>query len=134
MRRIRIARKSIVEIALMAGVVAMAAAARNAQAGQISGALSFNGNVEAFLAASGLGTHASDWTSAKSVVFYVTFISFGPTGSFESLDKLPLGREVGMDPEPIGINPPVVPNASFDGPLWSVGGYSFTLSTLSEPL
>jgi hypothetical protein len=130
MRRIRGIQKSVVGIAMMIGAVAMASSAPNAQAATITGAMSFYGIVTPNLAANGLGGEAPNWTSAKSLIFFLTYESLDPSGSFSSIEP---GYEITMDPFPLDINPAILPPPT-DPPLWTVKGFTFTLTSFSEPL
>src|SRR5580765_3887751 len=73
---------------------------------------------------------AGGYTPNDNNLTVATTITFGPTavfGTAGSFASVPLFSPVAMF-SPLAINPPVVPASA----LWSVGGFTFNLSTLSE--
>jgi hypothetical protein len=125
----------------VAGAVALILAAQSAQADpiifqpipgrSIDGGISFFGNVTAYLDSIGNGQQASDFISAHSLVFSgASFVADNANGSFAGI---PSDTLITMA-EPLQINSPQLPS----GPLWQVtaGGttFSFTLTTLTEPV
>jgi hypothetical protein len=118
----------LVYCGLVAGAVALFAVIQSAQANTITGGISFNGNVTPYLNNTGTGTQASDYVSAHSVVFGPTVVSLGANGSFAGISA---GTTVNMYAGALEINPPALP-FPVTSPLWSVGGFTFTLSGLIE--
>jgi hypothetical protein len=112
-----------------AGSLALSMAPITSMATPINGTISFFGNVTPFTGppSSPGVTIASDYTTAQSLVFGFTQAASGANGSFASVTA---GTVVTMN-GPLGVNPAVI-NSS--GPLWSVGGFTFTLTTLTESL
>jgi len=110
-------------------MVAAGAVALSANATVINGGISFNGNVTAYLNSTGTGTIATDYTLAHSLVFSTSFVSAGANGSFMGIA---VNTPVLMY-SPLQVNPPGLPVPATSA-LWTVGIYSFTLSTLTEPL
>jgi len=117
---------------LVAGAVALSIAPKSAQAAKLSGAISFNGNVTAYLNSNGTGTEATDLITAHSLVFGPSVVSAGANGSYSGITS---GTAVTMY-SPLDINPPALPVPA-TSPLWQVTEgpvtYSFTLSALIEP-
>jgi len=115
--------------AIGAGALALAMAPQTTSAIPITGSISFNGNVTPFVSATGTGAVAANYSQAASLVFGQTFVSAGADGSFASV---PENSQVSMY-SPLLINPPQLPSPS-STPLWitAIGGFSFTLTTLSE--
>jgi hypothetical protein len=84
-----------------------------ASAVPITGGISFVG---------GYTPNNPDLSAATSVTFGPTFV-FGANGAFSSLFLAPVSMY-----SPLAINPTALPA----GPLWSVGGFALTLSSLIE--
>jgi hypothetical protein len=112
-----------------AGALALAIMPLAVRAVPISGSISFNGNVTPFVSTTGTGSVASDYSTAHSLVFGQTFVSAGADGSFASV---PVNSTVLLF-SPLAINPPGLPVPP-TAPLWttSIGGFTFTLTTLTE--
>jgi hypothetical protein len=109
------------------GVAFLGVGPQTAVASLITGAVSFFGNVTPFPNTSGTGTPVTDFTLAKSLSFGASFAAAGPTNSFSSL---PASAPVTVSL--IDVNPTASPAPS--APLWTVGGFTFTLtSPLTEP-
>ncbi len=132
-KQMRSRRVSAILCSVLAGALAISLSADRAHAAAIHGAISFNGNVTAYLNASGTGTEAMDFTLAHSLVFGTTNVSANPTGTFAGITTSTLVDLF----SPLEINPPQLPVPT-TSPLWQVtfGGvtYKFTLNTLTEPL
>jgi hypothetical protein len=112
-------------VALAGGIAALAVAPRVAQASIVSGSISFYGNVTPYLDTTGTGTVATDFQSAHSLVFGTSYTAASPTGSFSGIaENSPVTMSL------IQFNPPQLPAAA----IWTVGSYSFTLSTMTEPV
>jgi hypothetical protein len=124
----------IANLGLLSGAVALVLAGQTAQANTITGGISFSGNVTPYLSSTGSGPVATDYISAKSLVFGPSFVANGPTQTFAGIT--PITTPVTMY-SPLVINPPQLPVPATSA-LWAVtfGGvtYSFTLSTLTEPV
>jgi hypothetical protein len=109
---------------LVAGAVALFAVTQSAQAIPINGSISMHGDETAYVGTSGTGAVDGDLSTARSIVFNLAVVSTSPApnGSFTGLG----GLSVTMAPF-LNINPAVLPA----GAIWSVAGYSLTLSSLS---
>jgi len=116
-------------LVISAGAVALAGLPEAMQAGTITGSISFNGNVTPYVSTTGTATIATDYSIAHSLVFGQTFVSAGADGSFSGV---PLNSQVFLY-SPLQINPPGLPVPATT-PLWTtaIGGFSFTLTTLTE--
>ncbi len=116
-------------IVIGAGAFALAIAPQTTLATTLSGSISFNGNVTPFVSANGTGQVASDFSVAHSLVFGQSFVSAGADGSFAGVTQ---NSQVNLY-SPLQINPPGLPFPATT-PLWTtaVGGFSFTLATLTE--
>jgi hypothetical protein len=114
---------------LAVGAVALALLPQTNSAVPITGSISFNGNVTAFVNASGTGTIATDYSLAHSLVFSETLVSAGANGAFAGI---PLNSAVDVF-SPLGINQPSFPTPS-GTPLWTTafGGFKFLLTSLTE--
>lgn len=111
------------------GALALAIAAPSTFATPISGSISFNGNVTPYVSVTGTGAVATDYSDAHSLVFGQSFVSAGANGSFAGV---PVNSQVFVY-SPLVINPPGLPVPA-GTPLWTtaVGGFTFTLTTLTE--
>jgi hypothetical protein len=100
------------------------AVAQTTQAIPITGSISLHGDETAFTGTGGAGSVDGDLSTAKSIVFNAVVVSSSPapTGSFAGLG----GLTVTMAPF-LNVNPAALPA----GAIWSVGGFSLTLSTLN---
>src|ERR1035441_3740450 len=109
---------------LVAGAVALFAVTQSAQAIPISGSISMHGDEVAYVGTSGIGAVDGDLSTARSIVFNLAVVSTSPApnGSFTGLG----GLSVTMAPF-LNINPAALPGTA----IWSVGGYSLTLTSLS---
>ena len=113
------------------GAVALALLPITTSAVPITGSISFNGNVTPFVNSTGTGTLATDYSMAHSLVFGQTFVSAGADGAFTAV---PQNSQVVLF-SPLRINPPGLPTPPTT-PLWAtaIGGFSFTLITLTEDI
>ncbi len=114
-------------LVLVAGAVASTTIPQNAQASTIHGGISFDGSVTPYIANNGTGPVANDYTLAHSLVFGQSFVAAGANGSFAGVAQ---DTQVSMY-SPLQINPTALPIGN--QPLWTVNGFSFTLTTLTEP-
>jgi hypothetical protein len=98
--------------------------AQTTQATPITGSISLHGDETAFASTGGTGAVDGDLSTAKSIVFNSVVVSSSPapTVSFSGLG----GSTVTMAPF-LNINPTALPGTA----IWSVGGFSLTLSTLN---
>lgn len=105
--------------AVVAGGLAL-----STQATPITGSISMNGDETAYTSTGGTGAVDGDLSTAKSIVFNHSFVSTSPApnGSFTGLG----GLSVTMAPF-LNINPAQVPGTA----IWSVGGFSLVLNTLT---
>jgi hypothetical protein len=71
---------------------------------------------------------ASGYNTAQSLIFGLTQTASGANGSFAGIAA---GSLVTMT-SPLGINPAAILPPGY--PLWSVGGFEFTLASLTEAL
>jgi hypothetical protein len=115
-------------IALIAA--AIAAGTQNAKANILTGGISFNGNVNAYVLPSGSGTLSTNLMTARSLDFGPSVVSAGANGSFAAISA---GTPVTMY-SPLVINPTALPSPTTT-PLWQVTvgptTFAFTLATLT---
>jgi hypothetical protein len=111
------------KLTLMAAAVVLMSLTASVQAVPIRGSISFNGDETAFSGTGGTGSVDGDLSTAKSIVFNSTTVSTAPAPnqSFTGLG----GLAVTMTPF-LNINPAALPA----GAVWSVGGFSMTLTSL----
>ena len=112
---------------LMAGAVALNIVPQSAQASTIHGGISFDGSVTPYGSTDGSGAAVTDYTLAHSLVFGLSYVAAGANGSFAGVAQ---NTQVSMY-SPLQINPTALPVGN--APLWTVNGFSFTLTTLTEP-
>jgi PEP-CTERM motif-containing protein len=121
---------------LLCALIAAAALAilpQQTQASVITGGISFFGNVTPHVGNTASGAVATNFLATpECLVFGSTQVAAGSTGSFSTITG---GTSVTMLSSPLVFNPPVLPTS----PLWQVTApgpvtYSFTLSTLTEPV
>jgi hypothetical protein len=114
--------------AVAAGAVALSVGSQSALASTINGSVSFSGSVTPFTGSNGSGTQTSSYLTAGSVVFGLTTESAsGGNGSF--IGVLP-GTPVTMISD-LNVNPPGLPSP-LNQNLWSVDGFTFVLTGLTE--
>jgi hypothetical protein len=111
-----------------AGAIALALVTQT-YAVPISGSISFNGNVTPYVSTTGTGATAANYSLAHSLVFGQSFVSAAASGSFAGV---PINSAVSLY-SPLMVNAPALPSPATT-PLWttSIGGFAFTLTTLTE--
>jgi hypothetical protein len=128
----RLERKIMTKSTLCSLVAALLALAcvRICAAGQITGGVSFIGNVTSYAGTNGTGAVITDFTQAHSLVFGSTTVGDNANGSFAGT-----AHDEAIFYSPLLINPPMLPNPT-NSPLWAIFGtsFTFTLSSLSEPV
>src|ERR1700733_443311 len=98
----------------MAAAIALTIAAQSAQA-LPTGDISFFGNVTPYLSSTGIGTQASDYISARALVFGPTVAALNADGVFSIV---PANTPITMY-SPLEINPPQLPIPA-TSPVWQV--------------
>ena len=113
---------------LAAGAIVGAVIPQTTEASPITGGISFSGSVTPYTTFDGTGSVATDYTLAHSLVFGLSYVAAGANGSFAGVTQ---NTPVSMY-SPLQINPAALPVPA-TLPLWTVNGFKFTLTALTEP-